>query len=101
MMPILPEIKNLVEVSRQYLKDEITVHELNGWVQDCYAKSVVLGLDEQIQLILLEYKEMLGRAWDEWNLQENPISEQEFKKWIRDEFLDDTNEIYQKFKQAT
>ena len=100
-MLALPEIKNLVEVSRQYLQDELTVHELNGWVQDCQAKSVALGLDEQIQLILLEYKQMLGRAWDEWSLQENPISEEEFKKWIRDEFLDDSDEVYQKFKKTT
>lgn len=100
-MLTLPEIKNLVEVSRQYLRDEITVHELNGWVQDCHKKSIALGLDEQIQLLLLEYREMVDKAWDEWSLQEDSISEETMKRWIQDEFLDDSDELYQKFKKAT
>ncbi len=100
-MLALTELKSLVEESRKYLRGRITVRELYYWVQDCHAKSVALGLDEQIQLLLLNYQEMIGRAWDEWGLQENPISEEEFKKWIQDEFLDDSDEMYQKFKQAT
>lgn len=94
----IPEMKNLVTVSREFIDGDASFAQLNGAVSYCYNTSVVMGLDEQVQLLLLEYKELVDRTWNEWGLLEEPLPKDDLKNWIRNEFLDDSDENYQKFK---
>ncbi len=97
----VPELKNLVAVSREYVKGETGFAELHSAVSNCHKTSIVMGLDEQIQLLFMEYQGLVDRVWNEWGLQENPVTEDELKDWIKNEFLDDCDENYQRFKANT
>jgi len=93
-------IKELVEESRKFIHDEITIAELNGYVSRCWGQSTVFGLDSQLTSLLAEYMELVDKAWNEWNWHDGTFTIENLKTWIVSEFLDDDDSNYSNFKRA-
>jgi len=81
------EIRAMFDVAHRYAAGSSSVHELNGaiscartWAKAAHANSAVLDL-------LDDWSHMLNRRWNEWGLEKNPISEEQFRAWLQEQLV--------------
>lgn len=85
MSPLQHEIRRLFEAGHRYLDGCSSVHELNGLASSCRQLARSEGVESSVANVLLEWQTMVNRRWNEWGSERNPISEDEFKDWLREQ----------------
>ena len=80
--PKTKSLSLLLECAESYLIGKSNFAALNGYAQNL--KDDSLDSDENPKLVLLanEWIININRAWNEWGLEKNPLSEKEFKRWL-------------------
>ena len=79
----LPELKQLFHAARRYIDGESSVGELNGLVIETKRLGRVTGVSVETLQLLDEWYVRVNRRWNEWGLKENPLSEEEFVRWLK------------------
>ena len=99
-MMTLPEFRDLVNSSRAYLRDEISIVALHGFVANCYQLAILSGVGRKIVDLLDEYRYLCNRVWNEWGIHTDGYNKEDLKQWIIASFLDDDDKSYQCFKSG-
>lgn len=85
----IPEFKQLFAAARKYIAGDLSIRELNGHI--AYLKALVrFGASAMpVQEILTEWETMVNRRWNEWGLQKNPLTEENFVAWLKEQLVFD------------
>jgi hypothetical protein len=83
----IPEFRRIFEVGGQYLDGKASIQELNGVVAHCRQVALLESAAPAVRLVLDEWQDMIDRRWNEWSHAQNPVSEDEFARWIRTQLL--------------
>lgn len=77
----------MFEVANRYAAGASSVHELNGAI--CNARDMATAADADAAVISLldDWRRMVNRRWNEWGLEKQPISEEEFQAWLREQLV--------------
>lgn len=84
--PTLPELKDLLLAARDYVEGRETIAGLNGLVSHLHVLAEERDVSVTTRKILAEWAEMIDRRWNEWGQARDPLPEQEFVSWLRDQF---------------
>jgi len=79
----IPEVKDMIECAKRFLADETNIHELHGHIQQCKTAAHLFSENTAIYELASEWATMSYRFWNEWGDVEAPLSEKEFKEWLR------------------
>ena len=85
MTVVIPEVKEIVNCARRFLAGETNIHELHGWAQQCRTAAKLHSNESPIYDLANEWVTMSYRYWNELGDVEDPISEKEFKEWLREQ----------------
>lgn len=81
-MSEIPEAKALFAAAQDYLEGGVSISELNGLATDCLRAAFDHDAPELLT-IAEEWMETINRRWDEWSLERKPLSEDEFREWLK------------------
>ncbi len=85
-MPV-PELRKLFEEASRYVEGDSSIIALNGMVADCKTLAKMEKSPEPVQRLLDEWWLMVNRRWNEWGLCPDPLSEEEFVAWLREQLV--------------
>ncbi len=88
MVSQIPEVKEMVECAKKFLDDETNIHELHGHAQQCKTAAKLFANSDVITELASEWVVMSNRYWNEWGTEENPLTQEEFKAWLREQIND-------------
>lgn len=77
----------MFEVARRYATGASSVHELNGAISIARHMAAAAGADAAVLSSLGEWSDMVNRRWNEWGLEKQPITEDEFQAWLREQLI--------------
>lgn len=80
-----PEVKQMVEAARKFLEGKITIQELHGDVAACAYAAKLFSAHPLITELAQRWLGMVSRYWDEWELEKEPLSEEQFRLWLEQE----------------
>jgi hypothetical protein len=83
------EFRNMVVAGRRYLDGEASIQELNSYVKRCSDAATLFGEHPAITALAEEWWTMVGRRWNEWHSEPEPLSEAEFREWLQRAILDE------------
>lgn len=88
----IPELRRLFEAARKYLIGELSICELNGTVNELKALAKFGRSAAPIHELLKEWECMVNRRWNEWLLEKEPLCEEQFAEWIREQLVFDDDD---------
>jgi hypothetical protein len=83
-MPI-PEMRVIFETAARYIDGEATVQDLHAVIGQCRALAHMHKSPEPVRQLLADWDAMVQRRWNEWGLCRDPLSEEEFVAWLREQ----------------
>lgn len=81
------ELRAMFEVARRYTTGAASVHELNGAICNARDMAAAAGADSAVLSLLDDWCVMVNRRWNEWGLERQPITEEEFQAWLREQLV--------------
>jgi hypothetical protein len=75
----------LFDAANRYLEGESSVHELNGIASSCLQLARREQASTKLIELLEEWLRVINRRWNEWGLEKAPLSESEFRGWLREQ----------------
>jgi hypothetical protein len=95
----IPEFKRLFAAARRYVAGDLSICELNGNVG--YLKTLTrFGASAApVQDLLVEWEVMVNRRWNEWGLEKDPLTEEQFVAWLKEQLVFDgeaANNLFQR-----
>lgn len=85
----LPEIQELFDAARSYLTGSVGLSWLHGYIGQCESSPAVQS-DDVTRVAVLEWRQRLSSAWNEWGINPNPLPEAEFRRWLQEQVSDAT-----------
>ncbi len=85
MTAVIPEVKEMVDCAKRFLADETNIHELHGHAQQCKTAARLFSEKSAIYDLADEWVIMSYRFWNEWGDVKDPITKNEFKKWLNEQ----------------
>lgn len=82
---LLPEIRDVVGIARSYVIGEVHYSHLCASIAALNEALMFVPAEPRIRSLASEWLSMAERAWPEMAQIENPISEQEFKEWVKNQ----------------
>lgn len=83
------ELRMLFESAHRYLARESSVHELNGRVCQCIDFAGREQAEPAIVELLMQWRDMINKRWNEWGLEPEPLTEEQFVAWLEDQLIID------------
>lgn len=80
----LPEIRELLDAARSYLAGSVGLTWLHGYIGQCEFSPAVQS-DVVTRVAILEWRQLLNSACNEWGINPNPLPEAEFRRWLREQ----------------
>ncbi|UHQ22747.1 hypothetical protein LVB77_19190 [Lysobacter sp. 5GHs7-4] len=77
-------MQELFDAARAYLAGSVGLTWLHGYIGQCESSPAVQS-DEIARVAMLEWRQRLSSAWNEWGMNPNPLPEAEFKRWLREQ----------------
>jgi hypothetical protein len=90
-------IKDVVHSAQLFCADNMSYAGLHGSVVTCLSQAKSLKAHPAIVEVLETFRVVINRAWNEMGTEQTPLSAQELKLWIQEEFLDENGRTYQRF----
>ncbi|MFD2097610.1 hypothetical protein ACFSJ3_16590 [Corallincola platygyrae] len=78
-------MKALLRIGDLYLQGESSIHELSGIANALKTKALAIQGSPAYLEIAEEWLGMITRHWNEWGLAEDPVSEEDFRKWLTEQ----------------
>jgi hypothetical protein len=88
----IPEFKQLFESGRLYLGGKVSICQLNGTVSYLKALARFGDAAPAVHAVLDEWCIMVNRRWNEWHMEKEPLSEEQFVKWLKDQLVFDKDD---------
>ena len=85
-MPV-PELRALFEEASRYVDGHSSIIALNGTVAQLKTLANIEKSPEPVQRLLNDWWVMVNRRWNEWGTCPNPLTEEEFVAWIREQLV--------------
>lgn len=82
------EFRAVFDAATRYVQGESSVHELNGAISSARSLATAAGVDSSVLSVLNEWSRMVNRRWNEWGLESSPVTEEEFRAWLKKHLLD-------------
>ena len=79
----------MIDASRKFLADEISIIELNGYVSDAWGRAHWTVSAPKIKELLSEYLQLIDQAWNEYNMHDGSFTDHDLKNWIISNFFDE------------
>ena len=73
----------MIECAHRYLQGETNIHEVHGYAMQCKQMAHFFTNDSAIYEMASEWVTMCNRWWNEWGIEENPLTEEEFNEWLK------------------
>ncbi len=84
----IPELKALIKAGRSYLEGKASIQELNGYASALRAAAKLLHAQPEVVELAEQWWGMVNRRWNEWGMEENPVSEDEFREWLENQMFE-------------
>jgi hypothetical protein len=81
------ELRMLFESAHRYLAGESSVHELNGRVSQCIDFAGREQAEPAIVNLLVKWQHMINKRWNEWGLEREPLTKEQFIAWLEDQLI--------------
>ena len=78
-----PEVREMFNAARRYLKDEIGLVEFHGFVAQCRSVAKLFSSHPSILALANEWSRMINSAWNEWGIDPNPLPDADFRTWLQ------------------
>lgn len=85
---LIPELKELIKAGRRYLEGKSSIHELNGYASSLRSVATLLHAQPEVLELAEQWNCMINRRWNEWGLAEDPITEEEFCDWLKQQMFE-------------
>lgn len=85
--PASSQLRAVFEVARCYAAGTSSVHELNGAVSVARTWARSEQMNPAVLELLDEWHVMVNRRWNEWGLEKEPISEEQFRAWLQEQLI--------------
>jgi hypothetical protein len=85
-----PDLRGLFSTAREYLDGSINIQGLNGAAAQARQTAILGGASHEIVEFLDSWIAVINRRWNEWGTEMHPLSEGEFKVWLREQLLLDS-----------
>jgi hypothetical protein len=85
-MPV-PELRKLFEEASRYLDGRSSIVALNGMVAELKTLAEMERSPEPVHRLLDDWWVMVNRRWNEWGSCRNPVTEEEFVAWLREQLV--------------
>lgn len=83
----IPEVKKMLDAGRLYLAGSCSIQELNGYASQLATVVRFFEAHPKIKETADEWMAMIYRRWNECNDVREPLSEEEFRTWLKDHLL--------------
>ena len=84
----IPELKELIKAGKYYLEGKSSIHELNGYASSFKSAATLLHAQPEVLDLAEQWYNMVNRRWNEWGLAEDPITEEEFRNWLKQQMFE-------------
>jgi len=81
------KLRAVFDVARRYVGGASSVHELNGAISEALAWAKSSGASSGVLDLLNDWGRMVNRRWNEWGMEKDPISEEQFQTWLREQLV--------------
>ena len=85
--PASSQLRAVFEVARRYVAGASSVHELNGAVSVARTWARSERMNPAVLELLDEWHAMVNRRWNEWGLEKEPITEEQFQAWLQEQLI--------------
>lgn len=85
MLLLQQQMKLFYEAANRYLDGDANVQELNGIVASCAWLASQGDAPWSFRELIAEWGDTVSRRWNEWGMEERPLSEGEFRAWLREQ----------------
>jgi hypothetical protein len=83
----IPEVKEMLVAGSRYLAGSCSIQELNGYASQLATVVRFSEAHPKIKETADEWTAMIYRRWNEWNDVKESLSEEEFRKWLKDQLF--------------
>jgi hypothetical protein len=87
---LAPDVRRLFAAARGYLQGVVTIHELNGAITHALNAAQLGGSSGPIVEYLQSWRSAVNGRWNELGTEEHALSEDAFKRWLREQLLSDS-----------
>ena len=81
----IPEVKDMIDCAKRFMADETNIHELHGHAQQLKTAAHLFGGNSAISDLAEEWIKMSYRYWNEWGDVKDPLTKEDFKKWLTEQ----------------
>lgn len=78
-------MKLFYEAANRYLDGDANVQELNGIAVSCAWLASQGHAPSSFCELIAEWGDRVNRRWNEWGTENHPLSESEFRAWLREQ----------------
>lgn len=82
----ITEFRKLLEAGQLYLDGAATLAELNGRISATLEAGHFWGAAAPFMEVARDWEHMINRAWIEMGEQPAPLTEGQFREWLRQQF---------------
>lgn len=82
---LLPELRELLEVAKEFVAGRVNYSFVCAELDGFYGMACILPVAPQIRVMAAEWNAMAMRVWPEMMPLDDPISEEEFRQWVREQ----------------